>query len=770
MAVKVAGLEIEIRQNGALAGKGIDRVVESMVRLRSVANMASDALREFNTQLQSVTTNTKDATANLKDFANQATRSAKKITNAFSGATKAIKDFGKYQVGFATTDWTYGNQGLMGDFVFGDEMPNAQAYTPPTMALPDNQMDNIVGEAQWRFLDESANSAQQYATALEDATNSTTRFNMEMLKSASDADVLKWKMEALEAQLNDALSSSPQDVGKIASLTARYKALQKQLSEVGKEADKTKAKMGGLNKVIGSLKRIAMYRLLRSMLKEIGEAIKYGYENAYFFSQMIGGEFASTMDRLHGITNQMKNQFGSAFSELTVAVAPFLQWLIVEATKVADTISRILAHINGQGFYMKAKLFAEPWKEATASAKKYKDMVLGIDELNIINDNKGGAGASAINYDDMFEKADIGEAWWKEPIDWVKQHLEEILPIVEAIGAGLLGWAIASSFFGALSSVAIGIGLICAGVWLVVDAFKEWRREGELTDSALGKLLGGILLIGAGISLICGTWIPLAIAGLVALAFAIYARGEEIKAKIDELKEKLFNSLNNVQDWLRSKLGFIAQPLIQIIDVIKAKIGLFTGFLKGAITQWQGLLRGLVTIVKGIMEKDWAKVWDGAKMVFKGFVNGIIIMFESMINRIIDGFNSLGIDVPDWSPIAGGKSFHPNIPHVTLPRVEFAEGGFPEQGQLFVAREAGAEMVGSIGNQTAVANNDQIVQGIESGVYRAVAQALSPYLSQIERNTRETANKDLTVNIGDRDIARANNRGQKMIGRQLITT
>ena len=49
----------------------------------------------------------------------------------------------------------------------------------------------------------------------------------------------------------------------------------------------------------------------------------------------------------------------------------------------------------------------------------------------------------------------------------------------------------------------------------------------------------------------------------------------------------------------------------------------------------------------------------------------------------------------------------------------YAEGGFPPSGQLFVSRENGPEFVGAIGNQTAVANNDQIVEGISSGVYAA---------------------------------------------------
>ena len=49
----------------------------------------------------------------------------------------------------------------------------------------------------------------------------------------------------------------------------------------------------------------------------------------------------------------------------------------------------------------------------------------------------------------------------------------------------------------------------------------------------------------------------------------------------------------------------------------------------------------------------------------------------------------------------------------------FASGGFPRVGQKFIAREAGPEMVGTIGGRTAVANNLQIVQSIALGVYQA---------------------------------------------------
>ena len=54
----------------------------------------------------------------------------------------------------------------------------------------------------------------------------------------------------------------------------------------------------------------------------------------------------------------------------------------------------------------------------------------------------------------------------------------------------------------------------------------------------------------------------------------------------------------------------------------------------------------------------------------------------------------------------------------------YAQGGFPDFGQMFIAREAGPELVGTIGNKNAVVNNDQIVESVSTGVYQAVVAAL----------------------------------------------
>jgi len=82
---------------------------------------------------------------------------------------------------------------------------------------------------------------------------------------------------------------------------------------------------------------------------------------------------------------------------------------------------------------------------------------------------------------------------------------------------------------------------------------------------------------------------------------------------------------------------------------------------------------------------------------------------------------------------------------------KFATGGFPNRGQLFIANESGPEMVGRIGGRSAVANKDQITDGIATAVYTANAEQ-----NQLLREQNELlrailakpgVNKDDVVNL-----------------------
>ena len=143
-----------------------------------------------------------------------------------------------------------------------------------------------------------------------------------------------------------------------------------------------------------------------------------------------------------------------------------------------------------------------------------------------------------------------------------------------------------------------------------------------------------------------------------------------------------------------------------------------------------------------------------------GIVNSLISGVTKGINAIIDLLNNLSFDIPDWVPEFGGKKFGFDIPKITPPRIPYlATGAVIPPNAPFMAMlgdqkhgrnlEAPEDLIRQIVREEAGANN-QILD----------------ILLQIAQNTREAADKDLT--IGDREIAKANLRGQNSMGYSLI--
>ena len=127
-------------------------------------------------------------------------------------------------------------------------------------------------------------------------------------------------------------------------------------------------------------------------------------------------------------------------------------------------------------------------------------------------------------------------------------------------------------------------------------------------------------------------------------------------------------------------------------------------------------------IAKFFTAEYWKGVFDGMIAGIKSGMNSVKKEFENFTAKIktphfewVEG----GIKATGWMKDALEAL---NLP-TSIPKLKvnwYAEGGFPQTGELFVAREAGAEMVGRIGNQTAVANNDQITTSITNALITAL--------------------------------------------------
>lgn len=202
-----------------------------------------------------------------------------------------------------------------------------------------------------------------------------------------------------------------------------------------------------------------------------------------------------------------------------------------------------------------------------------------------------------------------------------------------------------------------------------------------------------------------------------------------------------------------------------------------TWFQTTIITPTQTAFDSMCTAVGGFFTALWEKItgvfagagaWfqtnvvDAITFGFRYLVNGAIGLIEGMLNGIVQALNWVISKVNSVLSVFGRNGIE-YLSEVKIDRL--ADGGFPNEGQLFIAREAGAEMVGAMGRRTAVANNDQIVEGISAGVSVAndgVIAAIYALLNVVEE-------KDMSVVIGDNEIGHSYDRYKEKRGRQVST-
>ncbi len=106
------------------------------------------------------------------------------------------------------------------------------------------------------------------------------------------------------------------------------------------------------------------------------------------------------------------------------------------------------------------------------------------------------------------------------------------------------------------------------------------------------------------------------------------------------------------------------------------------------------LFDGLISFITGVFSGNWSQAWEGVKQIFSGAFNALEGLLKTpvnaviaLINKAISGINGLGLTIPDWVPVIGGKSFSINIPEIPM----LAKGGFTDG--VSIAGEAGREAV-----------------------------------------------------------------------------
>lgn len=225
-----------------------------------------------------------------------------------------------------------------------------------------------------------------------------------------------------------------------------------------------------------------------------------------------------------------------------------------------------------------------------------------------------------------------------------------------------------------------------------------------------------------------------------------------IQANVEQMKTTLDTNFNTLVDGVVQKWQTGLNTMNT--DFTTFRTNTLLGFTDFQTQMTIGMDSFTTTFPKG-----WSSMWRGMTNTAITQWNATLTAMERGMNNAIRSLNNVIRQINKVSKFTGISLSY--FSEISVDRIQYmVEGGFVDEGQLFIAREAGAEMVGAMGRRTAVANNDQIVEGISAGVSVAndgVIAAIYALMNIIE-------DKDLSVSIGDDVIGRSYDRYNRSRG------
>ena len=259
---------------------------------------------------------------------------------------------------------------------------------------------------------------------------------------------------------------------------------------------------------------------------------------------------------------------------------------------------------------------------------------------------------------------------------------------------------------------------------------------------------------------------------------------DPIKALADDVNKQYGQAKT-----LNEKLGFANPTLstsITELGTYKSRIDSLKGVADGIDTSEMSTtaFTNLVTIGEKIASfgGEMKKYYDKIKGINVSTMDNMVNCINDVINFAVRIKNEVEIKkINDFTEainkLTTAVKNLPTSKTLTITAIykttgsapnQYASGGFPQVGEAFIAREAGPELVGTIGRRTAVANNDQIVEGIAYGV--SVANRESDSLLR-EQNTllRAMLEKESGVYLDGKKITKNVEKHQRDRGRVLVT-
>lgn len=415
---------------------------------------------------------------------------------------------------------------------------------------------------------------------------------------------------------------------------------------------------GKLGFLANQFARVAMYRFIRTVIKEITQAMVTGVNNVYAYSTAIGGSLAPAMDSIATSGLYASNALGAMASPILESLAPAIDFLIDKFVALINVINQFFAFIGGHATWTKAikqqtKFNNELGKGGGAAkqAKKELDLYLAsFDELHVMNDpnkhngGRGGGAGGTLDPSSMFEQAEFDG-----PIADFASRIKALFESKDWKGLGTFIGESVNQGINAIDWKGMGrtVGKGIDAVFTVSYNFMKtvrWDTIGSKVGDFLNEAMYQIDWDQVGRTIAQGfLLIPQMILGLITTL-----DWSAIVANIASAVTGFLNEISDVldsYDWsaIGNQLGTEFGEMLKEVDWIelgKSALRLFVTALEAAIDFGGGLLSGAGEELFGDIFKGMKKKWGEVKQWFQNTFGWIGDLIASIFGKSKDTIES----------------------------------------------------------------------------------------------------------------------------------
>lgn len=356
-----------------------------------------------------------------------------------------------------------------------------------------------------KFSDNMSQSAKKSAKSVNSLDKALKDFGLdrgtfEMFPIETQKEFIRQFENLDNISIQDGIGEQLDDVVvKTKTLSKEQEKIVKEIEKSAQAQEKVNKKTSGFGKLLKSIGRVSVYRLIRAALKAITNTFKEGFTNLAKFSSEVNNQ----LSKLQSSTTIIKNSIAVAFMPLLQAITPIMNYVAKGVAGLANAFSYLTAKSQSSATYLKVNL--EYFKKLNQQAN-----LLSFDTFEKLG--------TTDDVSDMFEEVSTaGGINLSEELNRISVAIGAIttglialsaIKIIEFFTSGQLltmltklGASLTTTA-GMITVMAAGIAILAVGILDVIQSwndvnFEPWEKAITIVAALAAAVIGVVVAVKA---------------------------------------------------------------------------------------------------------------------------------------------------------------------------------------------------------------------------------------------------------------------------------